>query len=179
MKITIGDSVMDIKEWASEPEMISFINSCPRSIFLGSNSQSPGQAVSIIVSSIDSKQTLRSIGISTEGTGIQAKLLIARNGSFCAIGFNNEVVGFDSTLWDCQFKLRMIAPFVDFVQVGEDIVVLNEGGVQRLTRNGKIKWAYDSDLIEDWSIEKGSLDLRFMDDPAILLDLESGTAQTK
>ena len=128
------------------------------------------------IQSVESPLSTTGIGLCSMGIGLQPAIYLQAETRKLLIGFNFEVCSVDlddNTLAYCH---ELNSPFYYFLPMPTQarILVQHEVGIVMLTKEGKILWKFDGDIITNLQYSSNQVDLQFMDTPPISLALDSG-----
>ncbi len=180
MCLSFGTHAVELKSWETKSEMLQFLAKCDSgSLLLGEDAEQEMQFLSALVSLEWSGMHHFGIGICSEGHGLSPHLLLLPNSDILLFGFNNEVSAVSIKTREVAFRIKLDSLFYSFLYMRERGVILAvyEIGVMAITESGRKLWKYEKDIIMDAYVESDNLQLKFMDDPPVNLNISSGELQ--
>ena len=118
-----------------------------------------------------------SLGICSEGIGIQPQILLIPEFNALLVGSNNQIVAVDVVTGKIVFRIQLECTFyaMTYLNDRQIVLVIGEIEIMAFDINGRMHWNFfTNDIIQDTSIENELLYLSFMDDEPIALDITSG-----
>jgi hypothetical protein len=157
-------TVVTPKEWASQSELLAMLaTEKSRSVLLGRSAEAPR---AFYCFSVDLDDGRREIAVVSSGLGsIPAAVLLPRRRLLVA--HDLTLTWIDLQAMQIEGSQSLGGVFAEFISVYRDdeVVVLHELGVLRVTADGRVVWSVDTDIVEDVTRDGDNLTLFLMDAP--------------
>src|SRR5713101_2027419 len=174
MRISFGQHSLRVKDWSSEVQMFEFLRSSGAEyILLGEDArQYDGFFSTEVLLGFAGKDSLR-VGLISEGHGLLPHLLLIPERDQLLFGFNEQVACVNVNERSVVFRIRLESLFRSFLRLKAHALILafHEIGVTALDENGNVEWSYAKDIVEDCVLSQFHLDLKFLDEPTVRIDL--------
>jgi hypothetical protein len=147
---------IEVAEWDSLSALMEHLASSDESrCVVGHDAEAPRRFYSLSLQQFG--RDLR-FGIVCSHFGIKP-VAVQISDKFVMVGHDNSITAVDLTTGALKFNIHLLAPFYHFITGDEHdyIIVVYETGLMRLSMNGTIEWALDTDLVEGVHQDKGRL----------------------
>src|ERR1700737_1768839 len=167
-----------IKKWESKSALLAHLEaSGVRTLVVGLTAEAPRSFYSF---SILSGAEATEIGVFSSGLGTDPAAVVLDKGRRTLIGHDPWLSWVDMETLAIASSRRLGGVFYEFLLINRDdeIVVLHELGALRVDASGSVRWAVDTDVVEDsYTDAHGNLVLTVMDQgPPVVVSLEVGKA---
>src|SRR5688572_27425 len=164
-----------LMKWESKSALLAHLKaSGSRTLVIGRTAEAPRDFHSI---SIEPGVGATEIGVISSGLGTDPAAVILDRGRRALVGHDEWLTWIDLEALVIASSRRLGGVFYEFLSVDRDdeIVVLHELGALRVDGRGSVKWAIDTDVVEDSHTNaQGNLVLTVMEGPQVVVSLESG-----
>lgn len=180
MRISFLWADVECCSWRSRAALERHLNSIERSKMIIESNDQEREFYSIIVDQkfqVATNIQRMSLGICSEGIGIQPQILLIPEFNALLVGSNNQIVAVDVVTGKIVFRIQLECTFyaMTYLNDRQIVLVIGEIEIMAFDINGRMHWNFfTNDIIQDTSIENELLYLSFMDDEPITLDITSG-----
>ncbi|MGK7902899.1 MAG: hypothetical protein AB4352_16115 [Hormoscilla sp.] len=177
MFVTFGEQVVEIKSWKSKSELMCCLSQWDLgSILLGEDADSEQKFYSALVHFQWLGIHYFGVGICSEDYGLSPHLLLLPESDILLLGFNRELSGVSIKKRKIDFRIELYYLFSCFWQVKDCGLILcfHEIGVVAIGVDGRERWRYSQDIVEDAVVAGDKLQIKFMDESSVCLDIFSG-----
>jgi len=152
----------------SQAELLERLKTLKHFVLLGKNDESPNEFFFSITSCCG-------IGVFSQGHGLAPFAVEDELNGDVWVGFNSKVANL--ALDDCISRFEVSLEGVFYSILGDirdgSVIVIHELGACRISRDGKIRWSYSTDVIEDYS-DEGNIIRLLTDSEEILIHKDKG-----
>lgn len=177
MLVTFGENIVENQSWGTKSELMRCLEKCNLgSILLGEYADSEQNFYSALVHFQWLGIHYFGIGICSEDNGLSPHMLLLPESDIILLGFNREVSAIDVKKRGIAFRIELYYLFSCFWQIKEHGLILcfHEIGVVAIGVDGRERWRYSQDIIEDAVVAGDKLQIEFMDKSSVCLDILSG-----
>lgn len=174
MRLSFERHNIELKSWENKSEMLQFLENCDLGrVLLGQDAEQDKEFYSVLVRFNFSGLHCLGIGICSEGQGIIPHLLLLPKDNLLLFGFNRQVCAINLKTKNIEFQIKLDSLFSSFweMQDIETILLFHEIGVIAINNKGKILWHSERDIIVDAIREGNDLQIYFIDQSSIRLNL--------
>ncbi|MGJ4945583.1 hypothetical protein ACQR1W_33830 [Bradyrhizobium sp. HKCCYLS1011] len=165
---------LSLIEWDSRNLLLEHLAKTERTVLIGRDIESPASFFSCRA---PSSAGYVEIGVISNQTGGSVCCELLRSGKFLCIGRDQAVTIVDLAKVKIHLDERLDGVFFEFVadDSRNQVLAIHELGVVAISLDAHVNWRRSSaDILEDWQIIGGSIQLSAMDEETMLVDLASG-----
>jgi len=177
MNITIGKDFLQIEKVDSRNVLLNKLKHCLKGyVTLGDNSEQEKDFYLVKLFSQEDGSQHFGVGIISEGHGLKPNIMVNHLENSIFLGFNKEVVLFDSLNKVVIKRYQIGSLFYKFMSLPEQnfALVVHELGIIKLEINGNIIWNYTSEIIHGLKMVDNIIELLQDDGSIIHVSLLSG-----
>jgi hypothetical protein len=180
MRVSMSSSVIDVRIWRTQKEMMAYLERCKRHLVLGNRGKDEG-AISLAYSSglLSTNQPKLGVGIIAVDTGFEPQTIVLEEAGILLVGFEQELVAIDIAWAKIRFRIGFDTCFREMIYsepVG--ILAFEDFGVSAISVEGEKRWTFTKDVLTNMKLDNQNLHLEFMDSPPVVVNVESGNVLT-
>ncbi len=176
MRIIIGINELKLEklERLTMNEIRNHFSSSKAKVILLDKAEDPINCYRLNYRAAGSENSIVEIGFFSSFT-IDPALLQIHGSNEILIGYDKYVSGINLDSLSHSFDIELNAPFYNFINYLDDIIIIYEIGVMSINAKGIINWSFHSDdIISLFRVQDKSIAVNFFEGGKIKLELESG-----
>lgn len=176
MRISIGINELQLKQFGSLTlnEINSHYSSSKAKVILLNKVEDPINCYQLSYRATGSENPIAEIGFFSSFT-IDPVLLQINESNEILIGYDKYVSGISLDSLSHSFEIELDAPFYNFINYLDNIIIVYETGIMSINEKGTINWIFRSDdIVSLFRVQNKSIVINFFEGDRIKIELESG-----
>ena len=165
---------LSLIEWDSRNLLLEHLCITAKSVLIGGDIESPYRFVSCRATSSAGDVE---IGVISNQPGGSICCELLPRGNLLIIGHDQAATVVDLAKGAIDLNERLDGVFFEFIvdESRNQVLAIHELGVVAISFDGHVQWrCSSSEILEDWQVIGGSIQLSAMDDESMLVDLANG-----